>query len=160
MLKCSWYLYFSSSCLRWFEGNCRFISDPLVIIDFLLKKIPTLRCVEIKWLRVGVFTNHSFSNISSSLQRALILLLQNSDACSECSHIVELSANMIPSRDAKARTYPSPDQPLARTCSLSDDSCAHAVLSQYFFFRRPSTKVCMLCANVCQKNKCQNVTCR
>lgn len=45
--------------------------------------------------------------------KALILPPQPSDVCSECSHLVQLSANMVPSRDAKARTPPSPDQPPA-----------------------------------------------
>lgn len=70
-----WVLSFSPSFLCWFAGNCRFISDPLVIIYFLfIKKYP--HCTVLSWCgcKGGGFTNHSFSNIGFSWQRALILL--------------------------------------------------------------------------------------
>lgn len=51
----------------------------------------------------GVFASHSFSHPHVSVQSQLILLLQDLDSCSECSQIVELSANMIPGRDTKVR---------------------------------------------------------
>lgn len=51
----------------------------------------------------GVFASHSFGHAHVSVQSQLILFLQDLDPCSQCSQIVELSANMIPSRDTKVR---------------------------------------------------------